>query len=354
MPVILSPEPVLSEAEGRSDWPESIFQKDDPRIYPNSETLFCQTNHRPPFLALGVGALLAAPLLAAPLLAEARSTMAIIGAKRLLAGRVPPIDVPHEPFITGPYGKGAAQVIAVATALGLALGHALDLAFPRLYTDEPLRGPLHRCPSCRTPPPSLFLLPFLGFLRHRGLCPHCSAPLPWRALLLPSGAAALFALAAIAIDEFGPALLAGLFATAFLALTFTDLERRLIPNRVVYPCLLLAAALSWAWPDRSVAQIFAGGLVGLAITLLLFVVGRGAFGFGDVKMAALMGLVVGLPNVLAGIFISAFAAGAVVAPLLLLRILHRRDYIPYGPFLALGAVVALLWGDPIWHWYSDR
>lgn len=241
-------------------------------------------------------------------------------------------------------------MIALAAVIGLALGHTLDLVFDRLYTDRPLGGPPYRCASCRVAP-ALFLLPFVGYIRHRGRCPHCAAALPLRALLLPAGAAALFALSTAAIDGFGAALLAGTFATILLTLSFTDLERRLIPNRVVYPSLVLAAAFSWAWPDWSVVQAFAGGLVAVGITMLLFIAGRGAFGFGDVKMAALMGLIVGLPNVLVGIFVSVLAAGALAAPLLLLRIVHRRQYIPYGPFIALGAVVALFWGDRLIDWY---
>jgi len=188
----------------------------------------------------------------------------------------------------------------------------------------------------------------------RGRCPDCGRWLPLHAFLLAPSAAALFALAQLAVDGFGPALLAGAFATVFLALTFTDLERRLIPNRIVYPSILLAATLSWAWPDRSVLQIFGGGGAALVITSVMYVLGRGAFGFGDVKMSTLMGLVVGFPVVLVGIFIGALAAGAYVLPLVILRVLHRRDYIAYGPFIAIGAVVALLWGDPIWDWYFDR
>ena len=61
-----------------------------------------------------------------------------------------------------------------------------------------------------------------------------------------------------------------------------------------------------------------------------------------------------LRRVVVGIFIGTFAAGFYVLPLVILRVLHRRDYIAYGPFIAIGAVVALFWGDPIWDWYFDR
>ncbi|KKL06686.1 hypothetical protein LCGC14_2593560 [marine sediment metagenome] len=242
----------------------------------------------------------------------------------------------------------------IAAIIGLLLGHTLDIFFDRLYTDRPLAGPAYRCPHCHHALRPLQLIPIVGVAWSRGRCPDCDRRLPLRAFLLAPGSAALFVTAELVVDGFGPALLAGFFATVFLALTFTDLERRLIPNRVVYPSLLLAAAFSWAWPDRSVLEVFGGGATALVMTSAMFVVGRGAFGFGDVKMSLLMGLVVGLPSVIVGVFIGTFAAGAFVLPLLLLRVLGRRDYIAYGPFIAIGAVVALFWGEPIWDWYFDR
>jgi leader peptidase (prepilin peptidase)/N-methyltransferase len=245
-------------------------------------------------------------------------------------------------------------MIALAAFVGLLLGHALDLFFDRLYTGEPLGGAVYRCPHCRQRSRPAHLLPIASLLWSRGRCPDCGRWLPQHAFLLAPGGAVLFAAAQLTVDGFGPALLAGTFATVFLTLSLTDMERRLIPNRIVYPSILVAAALSWAWPDRSVVQVFGGGAVALIITGLMYAIGRGAFGFGDVKLSILMGLVVGVPAVLVGIFIGAFAAGAYVLPLVLLRVLHRRDYIAYGPFIAIGAVVALLWGQPIWDWYFQR
>ena len=239
----------------------------------------------------------------------------------------------------------------IAALVGLLMGHALDILFDRLYTDAPLGGPTYRCPHCRARLRPVYLLPALGPLWSRGRCVDCGRPLPLHAFLLAPGGAALFAASDLVFGGLGPALLAGFFATIFLALAFTDLERRLLPNRVVYPSLVLAAAVCWAWPQVSVVQVFGGGAAALVITSVLYVAGRGAFGFGDVKLSVLMGLVVGFPSVLVGIFLGALAAGVFVLPLVLLRILDRRDYIAYGPFIAAGAVIALLWGDTIWDWY---
>jgi prepilin signal peptidase PulO-like enzyme (type II secretory pathway) len=243
---------------------------------------------------------------------------------------------------------------ALAAVIGLLLGHTLDIFFNRLYSDAPLTGPVYRCPHCRHGLHPIHLVPILGVVWSRGRCPDCGRWLPLHAFLLAPGAAALFAAAELIIEGFGPALLAGFFATVFLALTFTDLQRRLIPNRVVYPSILLAAALSWVWEEISVAQVFAGGAVALALTAVIYILGRGSFGFGDVKMSLLMGLVVGFPSVIVGVLMGTFAAGAFVLPLLLLRVLGRRDYIAYGPFVAIGAVIALFWGDSIWDWYVNR
>jgi len=247
-------------------------------------------------------------------------------------------------------------LIAVTALVGLIFGHVLDLIFDRVYTDQPVSGPLYRCSACRSPLRPVFFLPLAGNVLFRGSCPDCGERLPWRALLLPGGCALLFALSYAVFDELGPALLGGFFASIFLLLTLTDLDRRLLPNRIVYPSILLAAALSWAWPDSSVVEVLAGGAVaiGIAAFLLLFSLpfGANAFGMGDVKLIILIGFVAGFPSVLIAVFGGTLAGGAGAALLLLLRLKTRRDYIPHGPFLALGAVVGLFWGQDIWDWYT--
>lgn len=244
------------------------------------------------------------------------------------------------------------MLLALFVFLGALMGHLLDLFLDRAYSEEDLWGAFYRCPSCRRPEVGVpFLVPLWGYLLHRGRCQHCGELLPRRALLLPLGGAALFVLAFYAIEGSGAALLAGTFATIFLALAVTDLERRLIPNRIVYPAMLLAAAFAWAWPDREWWSALAGGAAALALMLIIYAIGRGALGFGDVKMAALLGLAAGLGGALAGLVLGAIAAGVAIAILLALRLVSRRDYIPYGPFIALGGIVAVLWGGPIVDWY---
>ena len=236
-------------------------------------------------------------------------------------------------------------MIFLAALIGFAFGHVVHLVFDRFFSGEPLRGPFYECPACRSPITATSAIPYATLVLSGGRCPKCGEKLPWRAVILPAGAAGLFALSYLAFDEFGAGLLGGFFATVFLTLTFTDLERRLLPNRIVYPSILLAIAFCWAWPDTSWAQILAGGTVAIGIAVLIYLFsllfGPEAFGMGDVKMIVLIGFVVGFPAVIVAVLLGTIAAGIVAAVLVVTRIRGLRDYVAHGPFLAFGAVLAL-------------
>ncbi len=144
---------------------------------------------------------------------------------------------------------------------------------------------------------------------------------------------------------FGPALLTALFALVFLVLASTDFERKRIPDRLSYPAIAAAAALCWAWPDRTIIDVFAGGGFGLGVGVALFGLGlfaggAGGLGLGDVKLMVLIGLVLGWPAVM-----YALIYGMIIAaiPSVILILTHRRNrYFAYGPYLALGALIVLL------------
>ncbi len=248
--------------------------------------------------------------------------------------------------------------LAIVLVVGLACGHLIDIFFDRLYTGAELGGGLYRCSECRSALRPVFAIPLIGTLSRVLRCPDCGELLRWRSLVLPAGSTALFAASYFVFAEVGAGLLGGFFATVFLTLTLTDIERRLIPNRIVYPCLVLAMALSWGWPETSVVEVFAGGAVALAIAacLLLFSLpfGAGAFGMGDVKLIFLTGLVVGFPAAIIAVFAGTLAGGVGAGLLVLFRLRTLRDYIPHGPALAFGAILAQFWGNDIWDWYTNR
>jgi prepilin signal peptidase PulO-like enzyme (type II secretory pathway) len=176
-------------------------------------------------------------------------------------------------------------------------------------------------------------------------------PLLIRRVLLAGVAAAVTAVA-FRPDHYaaGPALIVAGVSLAMLVLASTDIERKLLPDRLMYPSILAAIAVSWVWPDRSLAAIWIGGGVAVAAGVGVFLLGQAVgsvlgaretpFGLGDVKLIVFLGFLLGWPAVLWALLFGVVAAGI---PGLALTLTGRaRSTFSYGPFLVLGGLVVLL------------
>ena len=148
------------------------------------------------------------------------------------------------------------------------------------------------------------------------------------------------------------------YACLFIVIFVIDLEQGLILNKVVYPGMVVALLLAlypWPWFSESIAMRVAyavlGGAVGFAIFLLIALISRGGMGWGDVKLAALIGLATGFPLVFLAVIMGAILGGIVAVALMIAGKRKRREAIPFGPFLALATMVTLLWGSNILDWY---
>ncbi len=149
------------------------------------------------------------------------------------------------------------------------------------------------------------------------------------------------------------------YSLVLLLVTITDLEHKLIPNRVIVPAILMAAL---ATPLR-----FGDGwpvaLLGGATGFLFFFVaawlgermlGRGALGWGDVKLAAFVGLIGGFPQIVVALVVAIIAGGVISSALLITRRVTMRTAIPYGPFIVIGGFYAMLWGTEVIRWYASN
>ena len=148
------------------------------------------------------------------------------------------------------------------------------------------------------------------------------------------------------------------YACLFIIIFVIDLEHGLILNKVVYPSMvvaLLLALLPQPWLTESmgmrVAYAALGGGIGFGIFLLIALISRGGMGWGDVKLAGLIGLATGFPMVFASIIMAAILGGIVAVAMVIARKRKRRQTIPFGPFLAVAAMITLLWGSTIVNWY---
>ena len=236
----------------------------------------------------------------------------------------------------------------------LVLGRAADLLLAKSYRDESWGTPLIRCQECQRQVAPRDAIPLIEAL-NRGRCRACDARLPLRWIALPLSSSVMAAACYLAFDDAGQAAVGALFSTLLLALAFTDIERRLLPDRIVLPGMVLAAGMAWLLPEMSALDSFYGGLVGLGIAVALILAslpfGAAAFGMGDAKLIVLLGILLGPSSVVVAVFLATLLAGLFAAVLLTTRRRRFGDYLPHGPFLVMGGLIGLLWGTEIWDWY---
>lgn len=243
-----------------------------------------------------------------------------------------------------------------AGALGLAVGWFLNLVAQRVPRREPVLSPASRCPACLAQVALVDTVPIVSWLVLGRRCRSCRAPISARYPLVEAAAAGLFAAGGL---RFGasvvlPAYL--VFFAALVAVSAVDLEHRLVPKRVVYPALGLGAALLTlaALARGSSTPLVDAGIGGLASFVAIFVlnlISPRLMGMGDVRLAGLTGVFLGwlgLSHALVGLFLG-FLLGALGGVVLAIRGPDRNPSIPFAPFLAAGAVLTVLWGNPLVH-----
>ena len=247
----------------------------------------------------------------------------------------------------------------VALPFGLGVGSFMTVAAYRLPKGESVVRPRSRCPSCGAEIGARDNVPVLSWLLLRGRCRRCGERISAEYPLLELATAALVVLAAIRYPNPWQAGLVGGLLALMPGIALIDLRHRIIPNRLTYPALLLfSLVVLLAWLIGSAANPARAGIGLLLYGGILFVVAvisRG-MGMGDVKLAALIGLVLGslglrFVGVAAAAAIALGGLGGLVA---LGMGKGRKSAIPFGPYLAAGAVVASLWGQPIASWYIGR
>jgi leader peptidase (prepilin peptidase)/N-methyltransferase len=236
-----------------------------------------------------------------------------------------------------------------AAVFGLVIGSFLNVVAYRLPRGESLSKPRSRCPSCDTQIRAMDNIPVLSWLMLHGRCRNCEAAIAPRYPLVEAGTALLFAAVVAVHHDNTPMLVLGLVLVAFLVpLTLIDLDVRLLPDKLTAPAAVLAVALGTALdPSGEVQRLIAGAAAGMFFFVAWYV-RPGGMGFGDVKLAAVLGLFLGR-SVAVAVF-AALISGVVVGAFVMRRVgvtEGRKTAVPFGPFLALGAAVALLAGDEL-------
>ena len=231
------------------------------------------------------------------------------------------------------------------------MGSFLNVVIARVPEGRSIVGPGSACPRCSTPIAWYDNVPLLSFALLRARCRKCGEPISWRYPVVELVTGLLFVLAmaerGLTIDLI-PALL---LVAGLVAITGIDLDHQLIPDVISIPGIVVGLAVSTltgrpGWLDSLVGVVIGGG-----IFLLIIVASRGGMGGGDMKLGAMLGAFLGWKLVLVAILIAILAGGVFAIVVLLLRRKGRKDAVPFGPFLALGGVVSLFWGESLLAWY---
>jgi len=257
--------------------------------------------------------------------------------------------------------------------LGLIVGVVLNHVATRLPRREPLTAP-PKCPNCQREQHPLEWVGIIALLTGRRRCPACGFVPSWRAPIVEVFTALLFA---YLWGRYGPSTqlaLFSLYSIVFILVVITDLEHRLILHAVMFPAIAFALAAAFFRDDTNYRLLWFGGLLGFLLVFAIYLAGplfvrlwgraRGQttaevpFGFGDVTLAAFIGLVVGFPGVIFALFIGFFLGGIAALAVILSRLLVQKRYtaltaIPYGPFLVVGGMLILLYGPQIMATYRS-
>ena len=247
----------------------------------------------------------------------------------------------------------AVQIVFMAL-LGLVTGSFLSVVAHRVPLGESIVAPRSRCPSCGVQIAAYDNVPLFSFLALRGRCRHCEARVPLTYPLLEAGLAAVFVGLLLAFEGDGIEIALGAALAATLAtITLTDLEHRRIPNVILIVSALIGVALLVLGDRDALADHLIAAAAAFAALFLVALAYPRGMGMGDVKLAGVMGLYLG--KAVAPALLIGFAVGALYGLALIAR--HgaeaRKQAVPFGPFLALGGIVALFVGDEIVDWYVD-
>lgn len=252
-------------------------------------------------------------------------------------------------------------VVGLCFLFGLVFGSFANVVIHRVPRDESLVKPPSECPQCETPLQWRDNIPVLSWLLLRRKCRHCGEPISVRYPLVELTTGLLFAGvgARFGLDWALPGFL--LFVWTLFVLGMIDARTRRIPNRLTYPLtpvlvILIAGAAFLNGETGWAVRAMVAGVVAFLLLLTMAVINPRGMGMGDVKLAAFIGVglgYLGWGHLVLGLFGSFLLGGVVAIALLALRARGRKDVIPFGPYLAAGAIITVFVGGPLVAGYMD-
>lgn len=246
--------------------------------------------------------------------------------------------------------------LAFSFFLGAIVGSFLNVCIYRLPADESIVSPPSHCPKCQAPIRWYQNIPILSYLFLGGRCASCRTRIPFRYPLVEFLNGALFLLVFLRFGFLWATPIYWVFCAALVVITFIDLDHQIIPDVISLPGIVLGFLASFAipwlpWTSSLLGILLGGGSLFLVAAGYELLTKKEGMGGGDIKLLAMLGAFLGWQAVLPVIFLSSLIGSLVGIPLMLIKKADGKLAIPFGPFLALGALLYLFWGPLLIHWY---
>jgi len=244
----------------------------------------------------------------------------------------------------------------IGFVVGLIVGSFLNVCIHRLPQSMSIVRPGSRCPQCGRPIRPRDNIPLVSYLLLRGRCRDCGGRIPWRYPLVEVLTGAFGALSVMRFGFGATALVVFVLVCALLVVTFIDLDHRIIPDAISLPGILLGLAVSFGPGLISPLESLGGALLGGGVLFLVAwgyqrLAGREGMGGGDIKLLAMIGAFLGWKGVAVTLFIASLSGTIAGLAVMLRRTEGMRAAVPFGPFLAIGAIAYLFRGPELVRWY---
>lgn len=234
---------------------------------------------------------------------------------------------------------------------GLVFGSFYNVVGLRVPKNESIAYPPSHCTKCDRRLTALDLVPVFSFLFLKGKCRSCGEKIHWVYPLMEFITAGLFALSFWKFGFTPELIIAILFVSLLVIITVSDIAYMLIPDKVLLPVGVVLLGLRLFIPLDPWWDAIAGALLGFGLLLLIAIVSKGGMGGGDIKLFFVIGLVLGVSGTLLTLFLASFIGA--IAGIFMLRgsDAGRKTPVPFGPSIALGAVITYFWGAELISWY---
>jgi leader peptidase (prepilin peptidase)/N-methyltransferase len=249
----------------------------------------------------------------------------------------------------------------IVFVFGTVVGSFLNVCIYRLPRGYSIVRPSSRCPTCQSPIKAYDNIPLISYILLRGRCRYCGARISLRYPLVEFLNGFLYAVVFWRYGLSPAGFFFMLYMSALIVITFVDLDFQIIPDIITIPGSIIGLIVGiFVLPDsfnRSSAlgamQSILGLLLGFGLYLLIAVLSKGGMGGGDIKMMAMVGAVTGWKGVLLTTFLGSLVGSIVGIGLMVIKKKGRKTKIPFGPFLALGCIVTILFGEEILNFYLN-